>query len=1226
MTKKLLSIVLAASMVLTMCLGMVPVSAAEGGVTISGGDANNLVTGNAGDTITVPIMISGNTEGITNFGIRVKYDPTYLTAVNATAGAVMPVGALFVPNPSYTYPDSDEVALSVSSTWVGDPVNKIYAYTGDGVLFNCTFQVKEDVEGPVKTALELDVYNVKYLDETGIGLHEREVKEVKNASVALNPDVTLSLSNLSTTYNGQPQGVTVSPSDVAVEVKYNGSTTVPTNAGSYAVTATVTEPGFTGSASGTFVINKEQIKVTADDKTKRVGDPDPELTYTKTSGTFYGEDNFTGALTRESSDSDKAGEYKITQGTLAVPSNYELIFTEGTLTIVDKEVQDVVVPELPKDVTYGDAAFSWACTPDAESGLSEVDYTSSNSEVARIDNAGQVTVVGYGSTELTVSIKGNDTYADFSDTVTLFVAPFAVTVTADNQTKRVGTDDPELTYTYTPNKLVGDDAFTGELAREAGETVGKYAINQGTLTLGDNYAITFVPGTFEITEKTPQNITVADFGEKTYGDAPFKIEVTPDPTSNLEDFTYKSSDESIATVSEDGTVTILGATGEEGITITVTEAGNDDYAETSIDKTLIVKKAPLEVTLTGKTITYGEEIGEFELTYDGFVNEETEEDLLTPVVVKGVPEDVNAGTYPLTLEGATSDNYEITYVGADLVVNQRAVEIAAIGVFDKEADETTDAVINPSAITMTEGKGFLAGDDAFVNIVSYKAAFADAEAGADKTVTLSDVVAEVTGKDKDNYTISVAAGALTTTATIFAAGEMTAQDVADQIGGYIPVASDDEVLTLPEVPEGFTIAINTSSNAEVIDPETGAIKHTDKAEEVKVTFTVTKESDGTTATTGEITVTVPKGTNKTISIAVNGHGTLGGDIGSQPIGSEVTLVATPEEGYRVAEWFVNGESIGRKGENTYTFVLEDDITIGVAFEKKPGGGIPSTGTGSSSSVKAPTASVKTGSTVFKGSVVKLSTTTSGAKIYYTTDGSTPSSSNGTLYTVDGIRISEDVTIKAYAVKDSKSSDVVTFKYTMKTASAEFKEDASTIKYMESVSSTTFEPDRDATRYEVLEALDALMNIEDANIENGFSDVTEEYKELVNKFAATAIVDGYPNKTFGGNSSITRAEFVKMLAAALDLDMSGTATHNFKDVQAGHWAEKYIAAFSKLGYIVGDPDGNFRPDDNVTRAEVVTVLNRILDIESTPDAAQKYTDLEPEHWAYGYIMAVAKDKE
>ncbi len=48
-------------------------------------------------------------------------------------------------------------------------MNNIYAYTGDGVLFNCTFQVKEDVEGPVKTALEIEVFNLKYLDATDIG-------------------------------------------------------------------------------------------------------------------------------------------------------------------------------------------------------------------------------------------------------------------------------------------------------------------------------------------------------------------------------------------------------------------------------------------------------------------------------------------------------------------------------------------------------------------------------------------------------------------------------------------------------------------------------------------------------------------------------------------------------------------------------------------------------------------------------------------------------------------------------------------------------------------------------------------------------------------------------------------------------------------------------------------------------------------------------------------------
>ena len=81
MTKKILSIVLAVSMVLTMCLGILPVSAAEGAVTISGGDENNLVTGNAGDEITIPVHISGNTAGINKFMISLIYDENYIIPV-----------------------------------------------------------------------------------------------------------------------------------------------------------------------------------------------------------------------------------------------------------------------------------------------------------------------------------------------------------------------------------------------------------------------------------------------------------------------------------------------------------------------------------------------------------------------------------------------------------------------------------------------------------------------------------------------------------------------------------------------------------------------------------------------------------------------------------------------------------------------------------------------------------------------------------------------------------------------------------------------------------------------------------------------------------------------------------------------------------------------------------------------------------------------------------------
>ena len=79
------------------------------------------------------------------------------------------------------------------------------------------------------------------------------------------------------------------------------------------------------------------------------------------------------------------------------------------------------------------------------------------------------------------------------------ISQWAVTVTADSgQAKIYGTPDPTLTYTVTSGSLQPGDSFSGALARTAGENVGITAINQGTLTAGPNYTITFVPANFTI--------------------------------------------------------------------------------------------------------------------------------------------------------------------------------------------------------------------------------------------------------------------------------------------------------------------------------------------------------------------------------------------------------------------------------------------------------------------------------------------------------------------------------------------------------------------------------------------------------------------------------------------------------------------------------------------------------------------------------------------------------
>ncbi len=145
---------------------------------------------------------------------------------------------------------------------------------------------------------------------------------------------TVTLADLTQAYDGQPKPVTVTtePAGLNVIVTYGGSPTAPAAAGSYAVLATVNDPNYQSSASGTLIIQPRPIEVTADAKTKVAGEQDPLLTYQITSGSLAFGDAFSGALARDPG--EEAGDYAITQGGLSAGSNYELIYVGAKLTIL----------------------------------------------------------------------------------------------------------------------------------------------------------------------------------------------------------------------------------------------------------------------------------------------------------------------------------------------------------------------------------------------------------------------------------------------------------------------------------------------------------------------------------------------------------------------------------------------------------------------------------------------------------------------------------------------------------------------------------------------------------------------------------------------------------------------------------------------------------------------------------------------------------------------------
>jgi hypothetical protein len=84
-----------------------------------------------------------------------------------------------------------------------------------------------------------------------------------------------------------------------------------------------------------------------------------------------------------------------------------------------------------------------------------------------------------------------------------------ITVTADGKTKVFGTGDPALTYLVTSGSLILPDVFTGTLTRAAGENAGTYAIQQGSLTAGTNYLLTYVGANLVITQATSSTTITA---------------------------------------------------------------------------------------------------------------------------------------------------------------------------------------------------------------------------------------------------------------------------------------------------------------------------------------------------------------------------------------------------------------------------------------------------------------------------------------------------------------------------------------------------------------------------------------------------------------------------------------------------------------------------------------------------------------------------------------------
>ena len=148
-------------------------------------------------------------------------------------------------------------------------------------------------------------------------------------------------------------------------------------------------------------------------------------------------------------------------------------------------------------------------------------------------------------------------------------------------------------------------------------------------------------------------------------------------------------------------------------------------------------------------------------------------------------------------------------------------------------------------------------------------------------------------------------------------------------------------------------------------------------------------------------------------------------------------------------------------------------------------------------------------------------------------------------------------------------------------------------------------------------------------ENSFRDVNSSmwYNKAVSSMAAGGYIQGYADGTFGANKPITRAEFV-CLAARFATKTTGFASYT--DVDNGHWAARSIAICASNGWVQGYEDGTFRPDQPITRAEAMTIINRMLGRGVSKGyvckGAARFTDNDPGSWYYFEVLEATNDHE
>ena len=503
--------------------------------------------------------------------------------------------------------------------------------------------------------------------------------------------------------------------------------------------------------------------------------------------------------------------------TAAATDNYNEAEKQITVT-VGKGAQTITASDL--SLTYPESG-----TIEVSGNQGELTYTSSNPEIAEVDDSGNVTAKGVGTATITITAAATESYGAATNEITVTVAKGTQTITAS-----------DLSLTYSQSRTITVSGNEGGLSFTSSDTNIAEVDTSGKVTArgAGTATITITAAATDNYNETTKDITVTVAKADQNISAPYEISL-PYPGStwikvegNEGELSFTSSDTSVVEVDNSGNVTLIGA-GTATITITAAETAN--YNGESTQVTVKVNKGIQTIKASDLTLTYPESGtiefsgNEGQLSFTSSNTNIAEVDRFSgKVTAKGV------GTATITITAAATDNYEEATKDITVTVVKPAQTITASNL----------------SLTYPESKTIkVSGNEGALSFTSSNPAIAEVDDSGN-----------VTAKGVGTATITITAAA---TANCNAATKQITVTVAK---GTQTIAASNLSLTYPE---SGTIEVSgnegdlsfASSNTSVAEVDATGKVTAKGAGTATITITAAA-TDNYSGAVKEITVTVAK--------------------------------------------------------------------------------------------------------------------------------------------------------------------------------------------------------------------------------------------------------------------------------------------------------------------------------------------------------------------------------